>query len=126
MDVTNKNHLILFTYEDGTCTSSVIVLKYPVLYRFVKSRISTSYFAETNRFRVFNLVFVPPFVTKVMEFSFSVWFFFFRQISNFQLSIFHGIFLSFKEYCCPEPKFERTFRRFTGVWRDYFHKKKLK
>ena len=53
---------------------------------------------------------VPTLDTKVTEYLCSVFgFFFFRQISTFQLAIFDGIFLSFKKYCCPELKFEKIF-----------------
>ena len=40
----------------------------------------------------------------------GVGFFFFRQISTFQLAIFDGFFkLSFESYCCLELKFKKTF-----------------
>ena len=43
-------------------------------------------------------------------FVLGVGFFFFRQISTFQLAIFDGtFFISFERYCCPELKFEKIF-----------------
>ena len=44
-------------------------------------------------------------------FMLGVGFFFFRQVSTFELAIFDEIFfISFERYCCPELKFEKIFQ----------------
>ena len=52
---------------------------------------------------------VPTFVTKLSEYLCSGWVFFLQTNSTYQLTIFDWVFvMSFKRYCCPELKFEKT------------------